>query len=259
MIKYILINLKSFLFLFLVTVLFASCSSSKKGNVNTEDPEKAYSIAMSSYNKGDFLQAIEDFSIVKLRFSGTSVADKAQYYLAMSYFKRGEYILAAYEFELYMKNYPSGSFVVQSRYNLAMCYYRLSPEYYLDQTYTRLAISEFRNFLELYPNEPLANEADTRIKELRTKLARKILASADLYMDMDDYRAATVYYDYVLNDYFDTDFADDAMYGKIQSLIKRQKFDQAFEEAEKFEQRFKSSPFLNAVKSLKSQARNNIK
>jgi len=76
-----LMNLKNIFILFLLSISLYSCSSSKKGNVNTDDPDKAYAIAMASYEKGDFLQAIEDFSIVKLRFSGTSVADKSQYYL----------------------------------------------------------------------------------------------------------------------------------------------------------------------------------
>lgn len=242
----------------LISAVMYSCSSASKSNINTDDPEMALAVAMKSYKEGDYLQAIEDFSLIKLKFSGTSVADDAQYYLAMSHYKREEYILAAYEFELYIKNYPSGQEVVQAAYNLAMCYYGLSPEYNLDQTYTKLAISQFQLFLELFPNNQFTSQAESRIKELRTKLAHKAYASANLYMDMDDYKAAIVYYDYVLNDYFDTDYADDAMLGKIDALIKRKKYAEASEEVEKFESKFKNSPLLGKVRSLKSQIAGNL-
>jgi outer membrane protein assembly factor BamD len=248
----------TYIFILLLSAVLYSCSSANKSNVNTDDPEAALAIAMKSYKEEDYLQAIEDFSLIKLKFSGTSVADKAQYYLAMSHYKREEYILAAYEFEIYIKNYPSGPEVVQAAYNLEMCYYGLSPEYNLDQTYTKLGISQFQLFLELFPNNQFTTQAEMRIKELRTKLALKAYSSANLYMDMDDYRAAIVYYDYVLNDYFDTEYADDAMYGKIQALIKRKKYIEAADEVVKFESKFKNSPYLSRVRGLKSEIAVNL-
>jgi outer membrane protein assembly factor BamD len=249
----------TYIVILLISSVLYSCTSASKSNINTDDPETALAIAMKSYKEADYLQAIEDFSLIKLKFSGTTVADDAQYYLAMSHYKREEYILAAYEFELYIKNYPSGPEVVQAAYNLAMCYYGLSPEFNLDQTYTKLAISQFQLFLELFPNNSFTSQAETRIKELRTKLAHKAYASANLYMDMDNYKAAIVYYDYVLNDYFDTEYADDALLGKIQALIKRKKYAEAAEEVEKFETKFESSPLLSRVRSLKSEIASNLR
>jgi outer membrane protein assembly factor BamD len=248
----------TYIIILLISAVLYSCSSASKSNINTDDPERALAIAMKSYNEGDYLQSIEDFSLIKLKFSGTTVADKAQYYLAMSHYKREEYILAAYEFEMYIKNYPSGPEVINAAYNLAMCYYGLSPVYNLDQTYTKLAISQFQLFLELFPDNQYTSQAESRIKELRTKLALKAFASGNLYMDMDDYRAAIVYYDYVLNDYFDTEYADDAALGKIQALIKRKKYAEAAEEVTKFETKFKDSPLLGRVRSLKSEIASNL-
>ena len=62
---------------------------------------------MNNYNNKDYVDAIEDFSLMKVKFSGTSISDKVQYYLAMSYLKQEEYILAAYE--RYSLCYISGS------------------------------------------------------------------------------------------------------------------------------------------------------
>ena len=232
--------------------MFYSCSSGGS-NISTDDPEKAYFIAKSHYDKKDYLDAIDDFNLIKLKFSGSSFIDKSIYYLGMSYYKREEFILANYEFETLIKNYPSSSFVEDSRYMLAMCYYGLSPDYSLDQTYTRYAINEFQNFIEIYPNSKYSAEAERKISELKTKLAYKTLKSADLYFTLDNYKSALVYYTNVLEEYYDTKYADDALYGKIRTLIKKKRYEEAKKDIEKFETKYSGSEYLRNVKELKKQ------
>jgi len=189
------------LFVLILTALsfyLQSCVSSDKSDIKTDDPEVALSMAKKNYDKGKYLQAIDDFSYIKLRFTGTKIIDEAQYYFGMCYYMRKEYILGAYEFDYLIKNYPTSEFISKARYQLALCYYNLSPAYSLDQTYTYYAISEFITFLELYPNDIKAPDAEAKIKELRNKLAYKDLRAGILYYNMDNYKAAIVYFDYVL-------------------------------------------------------------
>jgi len=240
------------LIIFFSATVLSSCGSSGS-TIKTDDPESAYRIAKSKYDRQDYLDAIDDFTLIKLKFSGSSIIDKAIYYLGMSYYKREEFILGLYEFESLVKNYPSSSLSEDARYMLAMSYYGLSPQYSLDQTYTRYAISEFQNFLELYPKSKYAGEADRKIQEMREKLALKAYKSADLYFNLDNYRSALVYYDEILNEYFDTKYADDALYGKIQALIHKKRYEDAKKEIERFELKFSSSPYLSRVKSLKAK------
>lgn len=233
-----------------------SCSSSDKTDIKTDDPDKAMEIAMKNYNDKDYLQAIEDFSFIKIKFSGTRVADKAQFYLGMCYYNRKEYILGASEFESLLKNYATSTYAPQARYQLAMCYYQLSPDFSLDQTYTKFAITELQNFLELYPNDKNTGDAEAKIKELKNKLAYKTYKSAELYMVMDDYKAAIYYYELVLQDYFDSDWADDALFGKIQALINKKKTADALKEVERFEKKFPKSDYLSRVERIKENLKN---
>ncbi len=229
-----------------------SCSSGGS-SISTDDPEKAYFTAKSHYDKKDYLDAVDDFNLIKLKFSGSSIIDKAIYYLGMSYYNREEYILANYEFETLIKNYPSSSFAEDSRYMLAMCYYGLSPAYNLDQTYTRYAINEFQNFIDLYPKSKYTPEAEKKIDKLKTKLALKNLKSADLYFTMGNYKSALVYYTNILEEYYDTKYADDALYGRIQALIKKKRYAEAQEDINKFTEKYPTSSLLRSVQALKSQ------
>lgn len=245
------IKIANYLAILLAVIFVFSCGSSDKSDIKTDDPEMAMKIAMKNYDKKDYLQAIEDFSLIKIKFSGTNVADKAQYYLAMCYYNRQEYILAASEFENLLKNFSSSIYTVQGRFQLAMCYYGMSPDFSLDQTYSKFAITEFQNFIELFPNDKNVTEAESKIKELRNKLAYKQLKSADLYMVMDNYKAAIYYYENILQEYYETDWADDALYGKIQALLKKKKNEDAQKEIVRFEKKFPKSSLLGKVESIK--------
>jgi outer membrane protein assembly factor BamD len=250
------LRITNYLSILILSVVIYSCSSSGVSDIKTDDPEKAMLVAMKNYDKKDYLQAIDDFSLIKIKFSGTKVADKAQYYLAMCYYQRKEYILAASEFENLLKNYSTSPYAIQGRYQLAMCYYGLSPDFSLDQVYTKYAIVEFQNFLELYPGEKLASDAEIKIKELKNKLAYKEYKSGELYMTMENYKAAIYYFENVLQEYFETDYADDALFGKIQALINKKKTADALKEIERFEKKFSKSEYLNRVERLKSNLNN---
>jgi len=233
--------------------IFSSCGSSSKSDREiNDDPEKAYDIAYKKYLKKDYYDAIEDFGLIKLKYSGTKIIDKAIFYLGMSYYGRGEFVLAAYEFEYLLKNYSGSEFALKARYQLAMCYYGLSPKYNLDQTYTKYAIQEFKNFIDLYPKDPLSAESESKITELKNKLALKELKSAEQYMVLGNYKSAIIYYDAVLDEFFETDMADDALYGKIQALIAKKKYSDAKKEIERFESKFKSSDLLQKVTNIKN-------
>ncbi|MBS1514683.1 MAG: outer membrane protein assembly factor BamD [Bacteroidetes bacterium] len=235
-------------------LIFSSCGSSKKGDRDiNDDPEKAYETAYNKYKKGDYYDAIEDFGLIKLKYSGTKIIDKAIFYLGMSYYGRKEYVLAAYEFEYLLKNYPGSDLSLKTRYQLAMCYYGLSPSYNLDQTYTKYAIQEFRNFIDLYPKDQLSIEAEKRIVELKNKLALKELKAAEQYMILGNYKSAIIYYDALLDEFFETDLADDALYGKIQALMAKKKYDDVKKEIERFESKFRNSSLMPNIEKIKNR------
>ena len=253
-----ILELKKYFRVFQILMLMAvslnilSCGSSDKTDIKTEDPEQAFLVAKRNYDKGDYLQAIDDFSFIKVKFSGTHIIDESQYFLAMCYFQRKEYILAAYEYDYLIKNYPTSEYFPKAHYQLGLCYYNLSPKYNLDQSYTYYAISEFMGFIELYPKDPNVSEAEKRIKELRDKLAQKEYMSGVLYFTMDNYKASIVYFDNVLDQYFDSQYADDALYMKIRALVQRKKYEDAKKEIERFEKKFASSENLRSVITIKN-------
>lgn len=243
-----------FVFFLFIIIIIQSCVSSDKSDILPDDtPETAIQKAMKNYEQKKYLTAIDDFSLIKLKFSGSKIVDKAQFFLGMCHYHRGEYIIAAYEFENLIKNYSTSQYTKEARYYRALSFYKLSPDYSLDQTYTQMAIREFQNFMELYPSDSLAKDAQAKIKELRNKLALKDYKAAQLYVTLDNYKAADIYFDHIVEEYYDTDWADDALYSKIKLSISRNKVEQAIKDIEKFEKSFPDSPYLKEIQELKKQ------
>ena len=234
-----LINFKKFILFCLFLVLFSGCGSNDA--TQQLSAEERYELGMKAFKNEDYQAAIEEFKVVSLQYQGSKVADSAQYYMAESRYLREEYILAAFEYDILIRYMTSSIFVSRSRFRRATCFFNLSPKSHLDQNYSRKAIDEYQAFLEYHPADTLAPFAEERIIELNTKLAKKDYESGMTYMHMEYYKAATYYFDLVLEKYHDTQYAEPALLKKAEALTKRKKYADAKEAVNKFLAKYPTS------------------
>ncbi len=209
-----------------------------------------FKYAMAIYEDEDYFDAANEFTVIVLRYPGSSVADSAQFYLGESHFFMDEYIIAAAEYEKLISNMSRSPLVTLAQYKLAESFYQLSPRAELDQGYTHKALREYQYFIEENPTHKLREDAEKKMYELRSKLAQKQWASAEIYRKMREFRAALVYYDIVLERYYDTEFADKAMYGKIETYLKKEQYTAARLECHKLMEQFPKSEFYEQVEYI---------
>jgi outer membrane protein assembly factor BamD len=172
---------------------------------------------MEAYNDERFRTAAEYFQGV-FDFGRTHEwAAESQLFLARSYRGGREYLLAANEFGRFIQIYRSDDRVPDAEYELALTYLDRSPAFDLDQDPTEDAINQFRLFISRNPNHQLVPEAQKRILELREKLAEKMYTVGQQYETRKLYKAAAVSYESVFDQYYDSEFADDALFGAIRT------------------------------------------
>src|SRR3989339_161433 len=244
---------KIFALYFLILIFFGCSSSIDTANLGSQE---RLDYAIRLYNDEDYEIAITELQAIILQFPGNAAVDNAQYYLAMSRLKRGELILAAFEFSKLIKNMPVSEFVPQAQFMLAESYYELSPNYTLDQKYTKKAIEEYQAFLDFFPANPNVAEAEKKIRELYDKLALKEYSNALIYEKLEYYTAATRYYDSVVEVYHDTQYAPMALYNKISLLRSREKTRDALDEISKFLQRYPNDQRAKEMENLKTSLEN---
>ena len=242
-------NITKITLLLFLTIFLASCSSSLDTSNFTAEQKLDY--AKKLYNDEDYFDALQEFNAIVLEYPGSAIVDDASYYLAMTRFQRGEYILAAFEFSKLIKNMPASEFVPISQFMLAECYYELSPNYTLDQKYTKKAIEEYQAFIDFFPSNDKVKISEVKIVELNNKLAKKELHSAKIYEKLDYYDAALYYYTNLIEIYHETIYAPQAMYDKISLLTGRDRNKEALAEANKFISRYPENPLIEKVKRIK--------
>jgi len=250
--------------LFLAVFVFASCKNSdliQRG----DSLEVAFDKAMAFYEKEDYTEASEAFETVVQIARGTEYGQDAQFYLAESYYNDGRYLLAASEYERFISLFPRVERRQEAQFKEAYCYYKLSPRYKLDQEYTRTAIEKFQLYNSRFANSEKAEEAGQYISEMRSKLAKKLYYSADLYLRTDRYEAAAIYYDLTIDKYPETKWAQRALVDEIKTYNiyadrsvpskQRERYQKAIEAYEKFIQLFPNGEYRQEAEELVDEAR----
>jgi outer membrane protein assembly factor BamD len=240
--------MKNIFTLLFVTLFLFACSSTLDTTNMSPDEKLAYAIKL--YEGEDYEEAVKEFESIILQYPGSSIIDDAQYYLAMTRFQREEYILAAYQFSKLIKGMPSSDFLADAQYMLADCYYELSPDYTLDQQYSKKAVEEFQVFIDFFPLNAKVADAESKINELNDKMARKEYEAARIYDKMEYYLAAFKYYDSVMEIYHDTQYAPLALYNKINLLVDRKKDSEALTESQKFIQKYPDHKYFSEVEKI---------
>lgn len=211
----------------LIIGLMLGCGHGRKGDIPSASESLRRAIAL--YDDEDYLRAEEEFSAITLNFPGSIVVDSAEYYLGETHFQLSEYILAASSYQRVVEQYPRSTLVPVSQYKIGLSYYKLSPIHALDQEYTQKAIEEFQKYLEDFPGHQYNGDAARYLFECREKLAKKEYTAGILYFKLTEYPSAIIYFDGILDNYYDTKYAPLALYYKGESLRKDERFEEAAE------------------------------
>ena len=83
-------------------MLLFSCGKRVQKQDLTADEYFEY--AKKKFDRGRYYDAMTEFNIIVLKFSGNPVVDDAQYYLAEAHFKQKEYLIAISEYKKLLKD-----------------------------------------------------------------------------------------------------------------------------------------------------------
>ncbi|MDB5036366.1 MAG: uptake lipoprotein [Chlorobi bacterium] len=195
----------------------AACGGSGSSVSNTITSEDRFKRGMTALADKDYEKAETEFNTIVLQDPASDYADDAQFYLAESYFGDENYKLAAFNYNRLRTSFPNSPFTKMALYRSGEAYYQSSLSYDRDQRESKYAIDVYNGFAQIYPSDSLTELAKGRVKELRGKLAKRDFMTADLYMKMEDYKAAVIYFDRVIELYPDTEYLQPATDGKARA------------------------------------------
>ena len=184
---------------FVILLAFVSCNSHNK-LLKSTDNELKYNTAMSLFEKKDYNRALQLFDVLQPAYRGKPEGEQIAYYTAECYYKMKDYEIASHYYKRYVVNYPFANNAESALFRSACCYYLESPKMSLDQTESYTAISEFQNFIDIYPSSVYVDSANQLMDTLRYKIAEKDFNTCMLYYKMEEYQAAITSFENFIKD-----------------------------------------------------------
>ena len=255
--------------------LFSACGSVQ--SPSSGEPAERFSNAQELVGREKYDRAIFELESLMFDTRATTLEDDVLFMLAEAYYNSEQYLMAVEIYKRLLEQTPGSPYAEDAQFKLAKSHYQLSPDFSRDQEHTRKAIREFQLYLEMYPvknpqqlqsdlemyNELVrlnpeddrykqelqqlkaqegrlgkVSESRTSIDELREKLARKEYSVAERYRKLKKYYGSVAYYDNVIRFFPDTIYLEKAWIGKIEVLIKREKWFEARAAVEAYDQQF---------------------
>ena len=170
-----------------VALLMTSCVNEYNQITKSGDYTLKYEYAKQCYAQGKYSRAVPLLQELVTMKKGSTEGEECLYMLAMSEFGMKDYETASEYFKKYFSSYPKGRYAENAKYYVGESLFQNAPEPRLDQSTTMTAIAAFQEYLDIFPNAHLKDQATGRLYALQDLLVEKEYKSAHLYFDLGTY------------------------------------------------------------------------
>ena len=188
----------------------ASCGKYSK-LLKGPDNEAKYKAALDYYEKKNYDRALQLFDVMQAYYRTKPEGETISYLTAECYYNKQDFIIASSYYKRFVTKYPLSQHAEEALYKSALCYYNISPKLTLDQSDSYTAITEFQNFIDVFPQSEKVADANARIDTLRMKLEEKEYDICRLYFKMEEYQAAITSYEAFLKDHPTTKYREEIL------------------------------------------------
>ena len=251
---------KSFILSVVFTALLVSSCDRYNKLLKSSDYDLKLKKAKEYYDKAYYIRSSQLYEELIPVVKGTDKAEEVYYYYTWSEYYLGDHILSQYHFKNYTRQFPVAKHVEECYYMNAYCYFLNSPNYRLDQTYTKNAIKEFQSFIDLYPESVKLDTCNLLIDQLREKLEKKDYEIVKQYHKLGDWKAAIVASKNFVKEYPSSTFNEEMYYMIIDSYYtlalnsvhakKSERLEGAIENYVKFLDLYPKSSYISRAESI---------
>lgn len=192
---------------------------SRQTDIFEDDLSYRYEQGMEYFDSEKYSKAETEFTLIIQNNPGSSLALEAQYYLAESIYFQDRFAEAEVEFDRYIRFSNDSQRIEKARFRSCECAFMSANEYLFDQGYSAEILDKLQFFIEEYPQSIFGEEIISYMHNVRKRLARKEYETARLYLKLKEFESARIYFQNVVDNYYDTEFADEARISIIFSYL----------------------------------------
>lgn len=266
---------------FLIILCFNSCFFKKAKSIHTEKSKSFNSILKSTDNEYRYKMAEQFYANKKYSFAlllfedlfpyikGTDKYEDMYFKSANCYYQLKDYLNAENFFKSFIETFPTSKRAEESEYLRAYSYYKQSPKLDLDQTATNKSMALMQAFINSHPTSEKIKDANEILDICRAKLEAKEYKAAELYYNLGYFKAASIAFETVSENYPDSKIADEYKYNSIKANFKyaelsydekqEERFNKVLSECTEFSEQFSNSKYLTEVVNYKNKTSNILK
>jgi len=252
----------------LLTLIMASCGSYEKIK-KSSDVNLKLTKANEYYDKKQFIKANELYQSLLPVLRGTKNYEALFYRYAWSFWYMKDYPSASLFFKNFTEFFPNSKDAEECEYMHALCLVKMAPKSNLDQTNTLKAMEAMQSFINTHPGSKHLAESNQHIVDGRNKLEEKFKDAAKLYFNIGQYKAASIAYQDVINQFPESQSSDFYQYMVVRSLYQYAQISITEKQAERYvntidaynqmKELFPQSKFLKDALQYQERADENLK
>src|ERR1043166_192857 len=252
----------------LLILLLSGCHGINK-ILKNKDAEYKLRMAEKYYVKKKYNYAYQLFEDIVPYYKTSKEFEDIYYKMAYSTFYQKDYVNSENFFKTYLELFPNSTRAEEMDFMRAYCFYKQSPKPELDQTNTIKAIGMMQSFINTHPGSSRLKDANEIMDICHDKLETKDYKAAQLYYDVGQFRAAAVAFAEVLNNYPESNKADEYKFMSIKAYYryaelsiedkKAERYEKVVEECNDFSDRFPESKLSKDVEHYLNLSQTNIK
>ncbi len=254
--------------LLLIGVVAASCSKFSKVE-KSKDENYKLAKADEYFEKKKYRNAQMLYESLFPAFKGSQKFEDLYYKYAYTFYHQRLYRDAENMFKGYLEVFPNSARAEEVDYMRAYSFYKQSPKLELEQVNTVKAMNMMQTFINTHPGSPRNKEATEIIDLSRKKLEQKEFRSAQLYYNLEKYRAAALAFDALLNKYPESVSGEDYKLMVIKSYYRfagmsvpdkqMERYEKVISEYQDFADRYPESSKLKEAEEFVNLSNNHIK
>lgn len=206
---------------FLIVIIFLSLLCSCKGFEHvrkSNDINYKLTKANEYYERKWFHRANELYHDLLPVLKGTKNYEALFYRYSYSFYYTKDYLSASLYFKTFTDYFPNSRDAEECQYMHAVCLFKVAPKASLEQTNTIKAMEAMQTFINQRPESKRIAEANVYIDQARKKLEDKEAGAAKLYYNIAQYKAASLSFKEVMNEYPESPISDYYQFMIVKSL-----------------------------------------
>ncbi|CCK78233.1 outer membrane protein assembly factor BamD [Desulfobacula toluolica] len=203
--------MKKLILFFMMALWFSGCAWFETSHEMEKTAEQLVSEGSSAFAAGDYKDAVKAYTDLKDWYPFSKYAILAELKIADAHYELEAYDEAIFAYEEFENMHPKNEAVPYIIYRIGLCWFNRLDSIDRDHAPAKNSLTQFHRLIDQFPESEYAQKAEKHIKICVDSLSKHELYVANFYMKTEKYKAALKRYEYLIENYPDSEESKQAL------------------------------------------------